>query len=92
MVEQFETLKNRSLNEVMSSVRIPGNALELQKFNNFIKSREQAIIRRKKQIDKLKAKLDEKVIEIYDVKNHLETVYNSLKIIAGKIQENEKHS
>lgn len=85
--ENFDSLENRTLNEVMSSLKLPSNEIEIQKFNNYIKTQEQAVNRQEKRIEKLKSELDEKIAEIYGVKEHFDLVCNSLKVIAGKIQE-----
>jgi type I restriction-modification system DNA methylase subunit len=85
MKEKFETLKNRTLDEVMSSVKLPKDDQSLQQVQRFVKQKRQIIKRSIKQMNKLKEQLDEKVAEIYGLKGQMDIIRNALKVISGEI-------
>jgi len=85
MKEKFETLKNRTLNEVMSSVKLPKDDQTLRQVQKFVKHKRRIIKRSTKRINKLKEQLDEKVAEIYGLKGQVDTIRNALKVISGQI-------
>jgi len=85
MKEKFETLKNRTLDEVMSSVKLPKDNQSLQQVQKYVKRRNRIIKRSARQVGKLKEQLDEKVAEIYGLRGQIDVIRNALKVISGKI-------
>lgn len=85
MKEKFETLKNRTLDEVMSSVKLPKDNQSLQQVQKYVKRRNRIIKRSTKQVGKLKEQLDEKVAEIYGLRGQIDVIRNALKVISGEI-------
>lgn len=85
MKERFDTLKNRTLDEVMSLVRLPKDDQSLRQVQKYIKHRRQIIKRSTKRINTLREQLDEKVAEIYGLKGQIAVIRNALKVISGEI-------
>lgn len=85
MKEKFETLKNRTLDEVMSSIKLPRDNQSLQQVQRYVKQKRQIIRRSTQQMKKLKEQLDEKVAEIYGLKGQIDVIRNALKVISGEI-------
>jgi len=83
--EKFETLRNRTLDEVMSSIKLPKDSQSLQQVQKYVKRRNRIIKRSTKQVNKLKEQLDEKVAEIYGLRGQIDVIRNALKVISGEI-------
>jgi type I restriction-modification system DNA methylase subunit len=87
MKESFETLKNRTLDEVMSLAKLPADHDGLQRVEGYIKQKKQGITKLDKKIEQLKQKLDEKVAEIYGLQGQIGVIRNALRTISGEVQE-----
>jgi type I restriction-modification system DNA methylase subunit len=85
--ESFEKLKNRTLDEVMSSAKLPTDTCALQKVENYVKQRHQMVNRLSKKVEQLKSQLDRKVAEIYGLQEQFDLMLNALKALGGDIQE-----
>jgi hypothetical protein len=85
--ERFENLKNRTLAEVMTLLRLPNNDKELHKLEQYLKTEEKATRRLSKKIKLLKEQLEEKVAEMYGLHDQIHIIKSALAIIGGEIQD-----
>jgi hypothetical protein len=85
MDEEIETLRNRTLDEVMSLIKLPKDIDSLQQVGRYIKQKKHIIKRSSEQVTKLKDQLDEKVAEIYGLGDKINLIRNAIKVISGDI-------
>jgi type I restriction-modification system DNA methylase subunit len=87
MKENFEMLKNRTLDETMSLLRLPADYDSLRQMETYVKQKRQSVKKFNRKIEGLKQQLDNKVAEIYGLGEEFGIIQNALKIIGGEVQE-----
>jgi hypothetical protein len=87
MKESFEILKNRTLDETMSLLRLPADCDSLRQMGSYVKQKRQSVKRLNTKIEQLKQRLDNEVAEVYGLREEVAMIQNALKVIGGEIQE-----
>lgn len=87
MKENFEMLKNRTLDETVSLLRLPADYDSLRQMETYVKQKKQSVKKFSGKIERLKEQLDNKVAEIYGLGEEFSIIQNAFKIIGGEIQE-----
>lgn len=86
MEEGFGDLKNRTLDDIMSSMRLPVDDAALQQVESLVEKKRRSLKKLTKKIEELRRQLDIKVAEIYGVEDRIDVIQNALKVIGGEIQ------
>jgi type I restriction-modification system DNA methylase subunit len=86
MEEDFGDLKNRTLDDIMSSIRLPVDDAALNQVESLIEKKRRSLKKSTKKIEALRRQLDIKVAEIYGVEDKIDVIQNALKVIGGEIQ------
>lgn len=83
--EEFASLKNRTLDEVMALIKLPTNAASLHIVQKYIRKTGKTLERAEKELATLRELLDEKVADIYGLGDEINLIRNALKVISGDI-------